>query len=57
VAPAHIDELMDARRDTPEGDELDVWATLVDAHETEHFPIAALEPAAAIPFRIRQRDS
>jgi HTH-type transcriptional regulator / antitoxin HigA len=55
AALARIDELMDARRGTPEGDELDVWATLVDAYETEHFPIAAPEPVAAIQFRMQQR--
>ncbi len=31
-----IDVLMDAKSDTPEGDELDVIVTLVEAYETTH---------------------
>lgn len=34
-----IDELMDAERDTPEGDELEVLALMVDAYEEKHYPI------------------
>ena len=34
-----VEELMDAKPDTPEGDELDVLATLVEAYEDRHFPI------------------
>jgi HTH-type transcriptional regulator/antitoxin HigA len=36
--------LMDAEPDTPEGDELDVLATLVETWEERHHPIAALDP-------------
>ena len=34
-----IDALMSARNGTPEGDELEVLAMLVDVYEQEHFPI------------------
>ncbi len=54
LALAAIGELMDAEPDTPEGDRLDVLATLVDAYEARHFPIAAPEPVAAIRFRMEQ---
>lgn len=41
--------------DTPEGDRLDVLATLVEAYEARHFPIEAPDPIAAIEFRMEQR--
>ncbi|HZG22428.1 MAG TPA: hypothetical protein VE092_20650 [Herbaspirillum sp.] len=37
-----IDGLMSARRNTPEGDRLDVLVTLVEAYEAKHFPITKL---------------
>jgi len=37
-----IDGLMSARRNTPEGDRLDVLVTLVEAYEAKHFPIIKL---------------
>ncbi len=45
---------MDAAPDTPDGDRLDVVATLVEAYEARHFPIAAPDPIAAIKFRMEQ---
>ena len=36
-----IEALMDAKPGTPEGDELDILATLVEAYEEKHFPIEA----------------
>lgn len=53
-ALAAIGELMDAAPDTPEGDRLDVLATLADAYEARHFPIDAPDPVAAIRFRMEQ---
>jgi len=50
-----IDELMSAKANTPEGDELDVLATLVDAYESEHFPIDAPDPISAIEFLMEQK--
>jgi HTH-type transcriptional regulator/antitoxin HigA len=49
-----IDELWDANPKTPEGDELDVLATLVEAYEFKAFPIAKPEPIEAIKFRMDQ---
>jgi HTH-type transcriptional regulator/antitoxin HigA len=45
---------MSAKPGTDEGDELDVLATLVDAYETEHFPIESPDPIDAIKFRMEQ---
>lgn len=34
-----IEQLMDAKLGTPEGEELDALATLVEAYEDKNFPI------------------
>jgi len=39
---------------TPEGDTLDILATLVEAYEARHFPIDLLDPVEAIKFRMEQ---
>ena len=49
-----IQALMSAKQGTPEGDELDVLATLVEAYENKHFPIDAPDPVEAIKFRMEQ---
>jgi HTH-type transcriptional regulator/antitoxin HigA len=54
AALRRIDELMDAEPGTPASDELDVLATLVEAYEDRHFPIADPDPLAAIEFRMEQ---
>jgi HTH-type transcriptional regulator / antitoxin HigA len=46
---------MSAKPGTPEGDELDVLATLVDAWEATNHPIDAPDPVAAIEFRMEQQ--
>lgn len=43
-----IESLMDAGSGTPEGDELDVLATLVEAYEQKHYPIEAPDPVELI---------
>jgi HTH-type transcriptional regulator/antitoxin HigA len=40
---------------TPQGDRLDVLATLVDAYETHHHPIDPPDPVEAIKFRMEQQ--
>ncbi len=55
AALERIDELMSAKANTPEGDELDVLATLVDAYESEHFPMEAPDPITAIEFLMEQK--
>lgn len=39
---------------TPEGDRLDILATLVQAYEAKHMPIAPPDPVEAIKFRMEQ---
>jgi HTH-type transcriptional regulator/antitoxin HigA len=45
---SRIESLMNAEPGTPEGDELDILVTLVDAYEEKHFPIAAPDPVEFI---------
>lgn len=49
-----IDELFDAKPNTPEGDMLDVLVTLVEAYEQKHFAIGPPNPIEAIKFRMEQ---
>jgi len=53
-ALARIEQLLDAAPGSPEGEELDVLATLVDAYESKSFPIDAPDPIDAIRFRMEQ---
>lgn len=50
-----IDKLMNAKRNTPAGDRLDVLATLVAVWEEKHYPIEAPDAVAAIHFVMEQR--
>lgn len=40
---------------TPEGDRLDVLATLVQAYEARHHPVLPADPVEAIKFRMEQQ--
>jgi HTH-type transcriptional regulator/antitoxin HigA len=40
-----IDSLMGARRQTPEGDQLDALVMLVEAWERKHYPLDPPDPA------------
>lgn len=51
-----IEQLMAAKRNTPEGDRLDVLATLVEAYEAKHFPLDLPDPVEAIKFVMEQRN-
>lgn len=54
AALARIDMLMNADMGTPEGDELDILVTLVEAYEAKHYPIPVCDPVEAIKFRMEQ---
>jgi HTH-type transcriptional regulator / antitoxin HigA len=49
-----IEKLMDAKPRTPQGDELELLAALVDIYEREHEPIPPPNPLEAIRFRMEQ---
>jgi HTH-type transcriptional regulator/antitoxin HigA len=55
AALKEIERLWGARTGTPEGDRLDVLATLVDAYEAEHYPMDPPDPIEAIKFRMEQQ--
>jgi HTH-type transcriptional regulator / antitoxin HigA len=50
-----IERLMDAQPNTPQGDRLDVLATLAVAWEAKHHAIEAPDPIEAILFVMEQR--
>ena len=45
---------MTAKRNTPEGDRLDLLATLVKAWEAKHYPLDEPDPVAAIGYHMDQ---
>lgn len=49
-----ISGLMKAKRNTPEGDRLDVLVTLVEAWESKHYPIDLPDPVEAIKYHMDQ---
>jgi HTH-type transcriptional regulator/antitoxin HigA len=53
-ALAEVERLWGAKRGTPEGDRLDVLATLIDAYESEHYQMDPPDPIEAIKFRVEQ---
>jgi HTH-type transcriptional regulator/antitoxin HigA len=49
-----LELIFDAKKDTPEGDELEVLGILIDRYEKENFPINFPDPIEAIKFRMEQ---
>ena len=55
AALARVEKLMDAKRGTTQGDELEVLSLLIHEYEEKIFPIAQPDPVAAIRFRMAQQ--
>ena len=51
-----IESLMMAKRNTPEGDRLDVLVTLVEAWEAKHYSLDLPDPIAAIRYHMEQNE-
>ncbi|MGE4290356.1 MAG: type II toxin-antitoxin system HigA family antitoxin [Salinivirgaceae bacterium] len=49
-----LDELFDAKIDTPESDEADILALLIDNYENQYYPIEAPDPIEAIRIRMEE---
>jgi len=49
-----IESLMDAKRNSPDFDELEVLSILVEKYEDEHFPVKSPDPIESIKFRMEQ---
>lgn len=55
AAMAMVKRLWGSKIGTPDGDRLDVLATLIDAYEAQHEPIDRPDPIEAIRFRMEQQ--
>lgn len=49
-----VETLMSARRNSPEGDRLDVLVTLVEAWERRHYRLDLPDPVEAIKYHMEQ---
>ncbi len=52
---ARVEKLMDAKRNTPQGDELELLSLLVHDYEDRVYPVAKPDPVSAIRFRMEQQ--
>lgn len=55
AAFTRVDEVWDAEIGTPEGDELEILALLIEKYEDEHYPMPPSDPIEAIKFRMDQQ--
>ena len=55
AALAEVERLWGTPAGSADGDRLDVLATLIDAYESEHFPVDPPDPIDAIRFRMEQQ--
>jgi HTH-type transcriptional regulator / antitoxin HigA len=55
AALTEVERLWGSKSGTPDGDRLDVLATLIDAYEAQHEPIDKPDPIEAIRFRMEQQ--
>lgn len=54
LALARLEEIFDAKKNTKEGDELEILSILIEKYEDEHFLINYPDPIEAIKFRMEQ---
>jgi HTH-type transcriptional regulator/antitoxin HigA len=57
AALVHFETLMDAEPNSPQEEELERLAILVEEYEREHYPIADPDPIEAAKFRMEQQGS
>src|SRR5438034_11282162 len=55
AAVAEIERLFDAKPNSPEGDSLEIWTTLVEVYEEKHFPIPSPDPIDALRYHLESR--
>lgn len=53
-ALARVEQLWESPVGSPEGDELEILAILIEKYEAEHFPMPSSDPVEAIRFRMEQ---
>lgn len=54
IALARINEVRNAKKHTPDGDELELLTLLIDKYETEKYVMPLPDPIQAIKFRMDQ---
>ena len=54
AALKEAERLWGAKSGTPDGDRLDVLATLIEVYEAKHYPMDPPDPVEAIRFRMEQ---
>ena len=54
AALKRLEEIFDAKRGTPESDELEILGLMVDDYENKHYPIDAPDPIEAIKIRMEE---
>ena len=55
AAFARVEQLWSAKIGSPEGDELEILALLIEKYEDEHYPMPPSDPIEAIKFRMDQQ--
>ena len=55
AACARVEQLWGADIGSPEGDELEILALLIEKYEDEHYPMPPSDPVEAIKFRMDQQ--
>ena len=56
AALALVESLMDAEPGTPEDEQLDALATLIQAYEDQHYPVGLPDPIDAIRVRMAEKN-
>ncbi len=49
-----LEVIFDAKKGSPEGDELELLGLLIEQYEDQHYPIDLPDPIEAIKFRMEQ---
>jgi HTH-type transcriptional regulator/antitoxin HigA len=55
VTLKEVEGLMSAENNTAEGEKLDVLVTLIEAYESQHYPLDFPDPIDAIKFEMEQK--
>jgi HTH-type transcriptional regulator/antitoxin HigA len=50
-----LEVIFQAEAGTPESDEMEILAALIEAYENKHYPIGPADPIDAIKFRMEQQ--
>ena len=53
-ALTRLEQIFDAKKNSKDGDELEILSILIEKYEDEHFPIGFPDPIEAIKFRMEQ---